>query len=253
MDKGDLLIFKSRGIAQKPPIPEPEDKEEAEVHVLPRNLTKTQCIDAAKGMKCINHPWRDAYALCNYCKMPFCYAETVEGKGSYYCANDIGKVQEEMEVNASYAASHILIRVSAMLMLLALAIWAYSIYPQIIFLYNNEAISGMVMSLFHSIGYSSLYVVNAALIVIAALLTLALLVLPDRVVKAVEAAGIILLVISAYEYYISPVSYLLIANLVILISIFAAFVGSSLLGTAKYKDGFSMAARQQLVRIETFG
>jgi hypothetical protein len=34
-----------------------------------------------KGEKCTNHPWRDAYAQCSYCKRYFCYPDLVRYEG----------------------------------------------------------------------------------------------------------------------------------------------------------------------------
>ncbi|WP_088820271.1 hypothetical protein [Candidatus Mancarchaeum acidiphilum] len=46
----------------------------------------------AANLMCVWHPWRPAYAICNYCHRPFCYEDLVSHNGNYYCLEDIDKV-----------------------------------------------------------------------------------------------------------------------------------------------------------------
>ena len=58
-----------------------------------------QAVEASKpgkkedlsGAACVNHPWRKAYARCEYCHMPFCYADTMPFHGKIYCLEDIDR------------------------------------------------------------------------------------------------------------------------------------------------------------------
>ncbi len=50
--------------------------------------------EAAIGLTCVWHPWRPAYAVCDYCHRPFCFEDIIEQKGHYYCLEDIDKVAE---------------------------------------------------------------------------------------------------------------------------------------------------------------
>lgn len=48
--------------------------------------------EAATGLACVWHPWRPAYAVCDYCHRPFCFEDIVEHAGRYYCLEDIDEV-----------------------------------------------------------------------------------------------------------------------------------------------------------------
>ena len=54
--------------------------------------SEAQSREEAKGQYCVWHPWRPAYAICNYCSRPFCYEDIVEYNNNYYCLEDIDKV-----------------------------------------------------------------------------------------------------------------------------------------------------------------
>ena len=57
-----------------------------------KSRSEEQSEEAATGLSCVWHPWRPAYAICNYCHRPFCFEDIVEQKGHYYCLEDIDKV-----------------------------------------------------------------------------------------------------------------------------------------------------------------
>lgn len=118
IDPDSLLIFQARG-KQKPSSP-PGDTEQgqkekeskglrilgAKQQGMPkspyanRSLEQIQPlaekqnsgIDGAAGRTCVWHPWRAAYAICRYCKRPFCFEDTIEFNADYYCLEDIDKV-----------------------------------------------------------------------------------------------------------------------------------------------------------------
>ena len=56
--------------------------------------TKAQITskEAAVGLSCVWHPWRTAYAVCDYCHRPFCFEDIMEHNGHYYCLEDIDAV-----------------------------------------------------------------------------------------------------------------------------------------------------------------
>ena len=51
--------------------------------------TEKESRKAAKGLFCVWHSWRDAYAICDYCRRPFCFEDLIEQSGRYYCLEDI--------------------------------------------------------------------------------------------------------------------------------------------------------------------
>ncbi len=51
--------------------------------------TEKESRKAAKGLFCVWHSWRGAYAICDYCRRPFCFEDLIEQSGRYYCLEDI--------------------------------------------------------------------------------------------------------------------------------------------------------------------
>lgn len=76
--------------------------------------------EAAKKHTCVWHPWREAYAVCEYCHRPFCFEDTVEFNKSYYCLEDIDSVS--VNYNDKINSSGNKIRMLSGIMLVAIAI-----------------------------------------------------------------------------------------------------------------------------------
>ncbi len=120
-----------------------------------------------KGEKCTNHPWRDAYAQCSYCKRYFCYPDLVRYEGKEYCLEDLSKApiaRNTFKVGPNrytYLASLLLI-VSSLFIL-------YHTYPQVIGIIGQISKSGiygflMNLSLSSEIGLVNIFVVVGGLI-----------------------------------------------------------------------------------------
>jgi len=59
--------------------------------------------EAAHSKVCAWHPWRPAYAVCEYCHRPFCFEDTVDHNRHYYCLEDVDKVAGmALEMRVSY-------------------------------------------------------------------------------------------------------------------------------------------------------
>ncbi|MCW6160467.1 MAG: hypothetical protein LVQ95_05290 [Candidatus Micrarchaeales archaeon] len=57
-----------------------------------KHLTAKESRRIAEHMTCELHPWRRAYAICDYCHRAFCYEDLIEHNGTYYCLDDIDKI-----------------------------------------------------------------------------------------------------------------------------------------------------------------
>lgn len=57
-----------------------------------KHLTAKESRRIAEHMTCELHPWRRAYAICDYCHRAFCYEDLVEHNGAYYDLDDIDKI-----------------------------------------------------------------------------------------------------------------------------------------------------------------
>ena len=64
-----------------------------------KTRSEEESEEAAGGLSCVWHPWRPAYAICNYCNRPFCFEDIVEQNGHYYCLEDIDKVGTESAIS----------------------------------------------------------------------------------------------------------------------------------------------------------
>lgn len=87
-------------------------------------------IDAAKGMYCVWHPWRSAYAVCSYCHRAFCFEDIEEYNGRYYCLEDIDKVgtKNADTITAKYGN---LSMIAAALFIAVFALYVYYSYAQL--------------------------------------------------------------------------------------------------------------------------
>ena len=105
-----------------------------------RNAGKER--DEAKGKFCEWHPWRPAYAVCDYCHRPFCYEDTVEFSHGYYCLEDIDKVSENFaqEMYASYSGISL---ISAGLFLFAFIAFVYFASGQLAYIFQAVSSSGL--------------------------------------------------------------------------------------------------------------
>ena len=91
--------------------------------------------EGAKGRFCEWHPWRPAYALCDFCHRPFCYEDIVELGRGYYCLEDVDKVSENFaqQLYASYSNVSF---ISAGLLMLAFVAFVYFASGQLVYIFN---------------------------------------------------------------------------------------------------------------------
>ena len=101
--------------------------------------TEVQSRDAAKGLSCVWHPWRPAFAMCNYCNRPFCYEDIIEYKNNYYCLEDIDKVSTGAAVETSVKYNN-LSMLSALLFIISFVVFIFAASGEVVFIthYANE-------------------------------------------------------------------------------------------------------------------
>ena len=128
--------------------------------------------ESAKGKFCEWHPWRPAYAVCDYCHRPFCYEDTVESGKGYYCLGDIDKVSKgyAQELYASYSSMSF---ISAGLFMLAFVAFVYFASGQLVYILKTVISSGLpvfLANLNYSYGSALLGLVVTAAGIISAML-----------------------------------------------------------------------------------
>jgi len=213
-------------------IPTPEENEEINFPLLTppiqkevqekaiKKYTKVQkeSLEAAKGMVCVNHPWRPAYAICNYCKRPFCYADLVEYNGAFYCLEDIDKVAGQAP-NLREVSFNSFVAVSSFFLLVNAAIMGYFVYPQAKFLVNyigSVGFVGFLNSLTYSYGLSF---INLLVVIFSALAGLMLFGKSNRWFYLSWMINAFILIIVSYEYLTINSPYLLAVSLVAFLTV----------------------------------
>lgn len=104
--------------------------------------TEADSIAAAKNMFCTWHPWRPAYAVCNWCHRAFCFEDTTEYNGALYCLEDIDKVSAGMVAKTGSEYNNISILASTLMFVTFLA-----------FLYFDNAQLGYIVGFANSVGF----------------------------------------------------------------------------------------------------
>jgi hypothetical protein len=98
--------------------------------------------EEAKGKFCEWHPWRPAYATCDFCHRPFCYEDTVEFGKEYYCLEDIDKVSDNyaQELYANYSGISF---ISAGLFMLAFIAFVFFASGQLVYIFTSITTTGL--------------------------------------------------------------------------------------------------------------
>ncbi len=199
--------------AQPPPItvyknPGENEVEEAEEFEVGKELTERkgrltrseeESVDAAKGMYCVWHPWRSAYAICNYCHRAFCFEDIEEYNGSYYCLEDIDKVGTKYSdtITAKYGNISM---ISAALFIAVFALFLYYSYSQLFYIigYANQVGFFTFMSKATLVYFM---VLGEALFSFIGLLAAVLILInsPKGFILGITS-GVFMAAISSYEY-----------------------------------------------------
>lgn len=110
----------------------------AQTEAAPERYEKTtgRELEEAKGKFCAWHPWRPAYAICDFCHKPYCYEDTVEFSRGYYCLEDIDKISENyaQELYASYSGIGF---IAAGLFMFAFIAFVFFASGQLAYIFNS--------------------------------------------------------------------------------------------------------------------
>ena len=217
-----------------------------------RKLTKTEKknIESGKGQSCVLHPWRGAYATCEYCKRPFCYADLIDYKGAPCCIEDINEVSREHGGEINYWNSFTYI--SAAVMLANSSLLLYYIYPQTNFLVAYLTSAG-VLTFIMNTNFS--YAMASINIMLSALGFISGLALILKVKHSFAFGGIVsgaMLLILSYGYINTNTQYLLISSALSAISITMIAMGRMAATGAEYLEINKSPSELDWPRLETF-
>ncbi|MEM0159391.1 MAG: hypothetical protein QW144_01365 [Candidatus Micrarchaeaceae archaeon] len=223
-----------------------------EVLTRPKKLTKTEkeSIDAAKGLTCVLHPWRPAYAICSYCKRPFCYADLVEYNDKFYCLEDIDKVATGREAIAITSYNRFSNAAGAIFLATAV-IFGYFIYPQLAYIAGYIASSGFGAFLLNYQKYATpLLNMIITLMFIAAGINV--LVRRGKGSYSSAILGGLIIVAISYEYLSSSISYLLLTSLLSFASIALLAYGRAAKSATEEEMEIKSPGTIEWPRLETF-
>ncbi len=102
-------------------------------------LKKREHMDSrkiAQHMSCELHPWRRAYAICDYCKRAFCYEDILDVGGKYYCLDDVDKVPEAIRRNQVVRYNN-LSMIASILYMVAFIVFFYYSYNSVLVLLDS--------------------------------------------------------------------------------------------------------------------
>lgn len=172
-----------------------------------KNLTKEESRNLAKSLTCLAHPWRSAYAVCNYCKMGYCFADIIELDEGYYCLEDSGKVAVREPFQSNFHINDVLRIAVALFFVISVLLFIYT-YKQASFIASNIGLAGLLRlpQLPYVYAISILNMILAVLSFVGAIIILAF---TARSIEAGEVIGGALILIMSYEYMVSGTAYLL--------------------------------------------
>ncbi|MDE1804752.1 MAG: hypothetical protein KGH59_03140 [Candidatus Micrarchaeota archaeon] len=190
---------------------------------------------AAKDQVCLNHPWRPAYAICDFCERPFCYADMMEYGGRYYCLQDIDRVSGKHE--AARKPANIFTIVAAMLFFGNAIIIGYFTAPQLGFL-SNFVSSANPNSLLSALNASyTIQLFNLGMILLCVMAGILLLILGSgtRAFYSAGVIGTVILITISSEYLNSNYSStILIETIISLLDIVFLAYGNMSAATVSY-------------------
>lgn len=197
---------------QRTEAPKTKDVPASKSQQRPFTASEKSSIKAAKDKKCINHPWRQAYAICTICHNPYCYTDLINSGGAFYCTDDIGVAPREQHAHRlkfntySYLASLLAAAYSTLLL--------YRVYPQFLYIINYAYTVGIVTFLFKL--DPSYYMPLINLVLVALGYIAAVLIMSTSVPLFATSSFVVglSLVILSYEYLTTNATYLFTINLI---------------------------------------
>ncbi len=212
-------------------------------------MSEAESLRLAKGKFCENHPWRHAYAVCNVCKLPYCFIDIMEEHGKLYCLNDIDKAMEASNQTANPSINSFSI-LSSIIFIINSFVLGYFMLPQATYLVQNAMSVGITKFIF---SISNTYYIPIGNMLIAVLGIVAAITVMRRSFYGfgfsllVSFIGLMLVL---YEYLNTSVLYLFISSVLLLLSL--ASLTYSRMSSAKKVAEEVMAPEIEWPKPETF-
>jgi hypothetical protein len=167
----------------------------------------------AQHMSCELHPWRRAYAICNYCKRAFCYEDIVESGGKYYCLDDIENVPEAQRRSQMVRYNNLALLSSVLFMLIFLVFFYYS-YQQMITVFGTLGKLGVNIFI-KDITNTELFLIAEVALAIGSFITaMMILVSHPKSFRVSSLVGVATVGLFLYRYiYINKIYFVAIATM----------------------------------------
>ena len=214
LSENDIMTIKTSGWDEPQNIPSKMNQEKT-------------AKESVKGLSCINHPWRSAYAMCAYCHRPFCFADMTKRDNKNYCLEDIDQVTRTPAIKSKRILGYNYI--AGLIFLIGAVIILYNSYPQIHYSVNYiiSTIKGIgIVNFVKSISLPYLYSLENTLLVAFSIIGGLLLFFRSN--KAVILSVLLLVIITlvvSYTYLESNVNYFLYAFVLYVLSISIVALG----------------------------
>lgn len=175
--------------------------------------------EAAKGHRCVWHPWREAYVICAYCHRPFCFEDTIEFSKDYYCLEDIDSVsqtyKEKVGTSGNTAGTF-----AGILLMLSFLVFLYFANAQVFYVWQYVAHESLPFIVMH-INYSYAFALLDMLAMLLAFITALMIFLQSRKRFFTGSAVCIFSVaLFSYQYTNTGTLYLGVVNALIFLAFF---------------------------------
>ncbi|MDE1869388.1 MAG: hypothetical protein KGH71_00180 [Candidatus Micrarchaeota archaeon] len=242
------MLMKS--VTKQPTAIERFEEPETSTEINKRSIDSEKAqMEAAAGLTCVNHPWRPAYAISAYSKMPYCYADLVEYSNKFYSVDDIDQVAGKEASRPRPMNSFI--KIGATLFLVNSLILFYFTLPQLSFIAGY--LSGVTPQ--NALGsLSSTYSIplfNLTMAILGFLAGILILLTEERGLYLSGLVGTLILIGMSFEYLNSELAYLLGVSLIALIEIVLLAYGRVSATTGSYSRDI-VAPDIEWPKVETF-
>ncbi len=209
-------------------------------------------LNVKKGDMCFNHPWRQAYARCSFCKRPFCYADLVGYSGKQYCIEDMNHAQPAKP--DAHLSTNRFTYISSILFLASSLILFYYTYPQFLLLFAQLQRVGF-SSFINNVSYIYFVILASSAFVVLGLAS-SIAVLSTSHAKFFFSAVILLAMLLFFPYeYLSSSStyygnYLLYVTIIVFVNMIMLVM--SRIGYEGRASAQKVAEQIEWPRLETF-
>lgn len=242
------MLMKS--VTKQPTAMERFEEPEVASEINKRSIESEKAqMEAAKGLTCVNHPWRPAYAISAYSKMPYCYADLVEYSNKFYSVDDIDQVAGKE--GSQPRPMNSFIKIGAILFMVNSLILFYFTIPQLSFIagfLSGVSAQNVLGSL--STTYS-IPLFNLTMSILGFLAGVLILLTEERGLYLSSLVGTLILVGTSFEYLNSYLPYLLGVSLIALIEIVLLAYGRVSATTGSYSRDI-VAPDIEWPKVETF-